>query len=82
MRLRWKDARRPLRFRTFQSDPKDLPGRRWQAEHTGVAAALPEGCTMSDRVEDGQSWASNIAWVAFYSILVLLLMLLWLYVPA
>jgi hypothetical protein len=48
----------------------------------GVAAALPEGCTINDRVEDGQSWASDIAWVAFYSILVLLLMLLWIYVPA
>lgn len=37
---------------------------------------------MSDRVEEGQSWASDVVWVAFYSILALLLMLLWVYVPA
>jgi hypothetical protein len=39
---------------------------------------------MSERaVEERQSsWASDIVWVVFYSILVLLLMLLWIYVPA
>jgi hypothetical protein len=38
---------------------------------------------MSERaVEEGQSWASDIVWVVFYSILVFLLMLLWIYVPA
>ena len=33
-------------------------------------------------VAEDQSWASDVVWVAFYSILVLLLMLLWVYVPA
>ena len=33
-------------------------------------------------IEDRQSRASDIVWVVFYSILVLLLMLLWVYVPA
>jgi hypothetical protein len=28
-------------------------------------------------VEERRSWASDVVWVAFYSILVLLLMLLW-----
>jgi hypothetical protein len=33
-------------------------------------------------VEERRSWASDIVWVVFYSILVLLVMLLWVYVPA
>jgi len=38
---------------------------------------------MSERaVEDRQNRASDIVELAFYSILVLLLMLLWVYVPA
>jgi hypothetical protein len=38
---------------------------------------------MSERaMDERQSRASDIVWVAFYSILVLLLMLLWAYVPA
>ena len=38
---------------------------------------------MSERaVEERQNWASDIVWVMFYSILVLLLILLWAYVPA
>jgi hypothetical protein len=37
---------------------------------------------MSDRVEERQSWASDIVWVVFYSILGPLLVLLWVYVPA
>ena len=38
---------------------------------------------MSERaVEERRSWSSDIVWVVFYSILVLLLMLLWVYVPA
>jgi hypothetical protein len=37
---------------------------------------------MSERVEERQSRASDIVEMAFYSILVLLLMLLWVYLPA
>ena len=37
---------------------------------------------MSERVEQRQSRASDIMWVVFYSTLVLLVMLLWVYVPA
>jgi hypothetical protein len=38
---------------------------------------------MSERtVEDGPSWTSDVLWVVFYSVLVLLLMLVWMYVPA
>jgi hypothetical protein len=33
-------------------------------------------------VEDGRSRTSDVLWVVFYSVLVLLLMLLWMYVPA
>ena len=38
---------------------------------------------MSERaVEERRSWASDVMWVVVYSILVLLVMLLWVYVPA
>ena len=37
---------------------------------------------MSERVEERQSWASDIVWIVFYSFLGTLLMLLWVYVPA
>jgi hypothetical protein len=38
---------------------------------------------MSERaVEERQNWVPDIVWVVFYSTLVLLLMLLWVYVPA
>ena len=37
---------------------------------------------MSERAEGRQSRSSDIMWVVFYSTLVLLIMLLWLYVPA
>jgi len=33
-------------------------------------------------VEERRRWASDIVWVVAYSILVLLVMLLWIYVPA
>ena len=33
-------------------------------------------------VEERRGWASDIQWVVLYSILVLLVMLLWIYVPA
>jgi hypothetical protein len=37
---------------------------------------------MSERVEERPSWASDIGGMVFYSTLVLLVMLLWVYVPA
>jgi hypothetical protein len=38
---------------------------------------------MSERaVGEGRSWTSDVVWVAFYSILVLLFMLMWVDVPA
>jgi len=33
-------------------------------------------------VEERRGWGSDIVWVVVYSILVLLVMLLWVYVPA
>jgi hypothetical protein len=33
-------------------------------------------------VEEKRGWAPDIAWVVLYSILVLLVMVLWAYVPA
>ena len=33
-------------------------------------------------VEERRGWSSDIVWVVLYSILVLLAMLLWVYVPA
>jgi len=33
-------------------------------------------------IEERRDWASDIVWVVVYSILVLLVMLLWVYVPA
>ena len=33
-------------------------------------------------VEERRGWSSDIVWVVLYSILVLLVMLLWIYVPA
>ena len=39
--------------------------------------------TMSEQaVEERRGWASDVMWVVVYSILVLLVMLLWVYVPA
>jgi hypothetical protein len=37
---------------------------------------------MSERVDERQSWASDIVWMVICSILGPLLMLLWVYVPA
>jgi hypothetical protein len=39
--------------------------------------------TMSEQaVEERRGWASDIVWVVLYSILILLVMLLWVHVPA
>jgi hypothetical protein len=37
---------------------------------------------MSEPAVEMRSWASDIVWVVFYSILVFVVMLLWAYVPA
>jgi hypothetical protein len=56
----------------------------YHRNYTGsVARPTQRGPTMSERtVEDGRSWTSDVLGVVFYSVLVLLLMLLWTYVPA
>ena len=42
-----------------------------------------EKSAMSEQaIEERWGWASDIVWVVVYSILVLLVMLLWVYVPA
>jgi cytoskeletal protein RodZ len=43
----------------------------------------PREWTMSEQaVEERRGWASDIVWVVLYSILILLVMLLWVDVPA
>jgi uncharacterized integral membrane protein len=43
----------------------------------------PKEWTMSEQaVEERRGWASDIVWVVLYSILILLIMLLWVDVPA
>jgi hypothetical protein len=55
----------------------------WHGLVTGAARPYRGGPTVSERaVEEGRSWTSDVVWVAFYSILVLLLMLMWVNVPA
>ena len=51
----------------------------WLCEGGGPIALLRQGeATMSEHaVEERRGWASDIMWVALYSILVLLAMLLW-----
>jgi hypothetical protein len=67
-------------LRTFQIGPKDL----WQAECAGPRAApILEARIMSEPAGgERQSRASDVVWVVFYSILVLLFMLLWTSAPA
>jgi hypothetical protein len=82
-------AHRPLR--TFQIDPKDLPICPVAGCLRGPRRCVASACcgpdveaqTMSEPAgEERQSWASDIVWVVFYSILVLLFMLLWTSGPA
>src|SRR5215813_13431620 len=64
----------------FRFVPKTCPYVWWQADCArGAIALLRQGeFTMSEQaVEDRRGWASDIMWVALYSILVLLAMLLW-----
>src|SRR5215813_4189325 len=67
----------------FRSAPRTCPSIRWQAEW-GTHALRPQGGpAMSEQaVEERRRRASDIVWVVAYSILVLLVMLLWIYVPA
>ena len=45
--------------------------------------AIPRRTTMNEQdVEERRDWASDFVWVILYSILVLLVMLLWVSVPA
>jgi hypothetical protein len=73
----------------FRFVPRTCPSVRWQAKRAGSHAcylssfATPKDITMSEQaVEERRGWASDIVWVVLYSILVLLVMLLWVSVPA
>ena len=62
----------------FRFTPRTCPSVRWQAE-----LGPKEKSAMSEQaIEERWGWASDIVWVVVYSILVLLVMLLWVYVPA
>jgi hypothetical protein len=55
----------------------------WHVLVIGAARPYRGGPTMSEQsVEEGRSWTSDVVWVALYSIVVLLLMLMWVNVPA
>jgi hypothetical protein len=66
----------------FRATPRTCPAVGGRLSIRESLRPCRRDAPMNDRVEDGRSWASDIAWVAFYSILILLLMLLWVYVPA
>ena len=73
------------RFRTIQVCPKDFPAMPRQS--SGAApATFVGGLTMSEVVDEGQSWASDIigvlSGVGLYSVLIFLVTFLCLYVPA
>ena len=66
---------RPLQFRRFRSVHRTrrlLCGRLSERRDS----------TMSEPAVERRTWASDIVWVVFYSILVFVVMLLWAYVPA
>ena len=69
------------RFRRIQVCPKDLSIRLVAGslcEGGGPIALLQGEFTMSEQaVGERRGWASDIMWVALYSILVLLAMFLW-----
>jgi hypothetical protein len=74
-------------FRTIQVCSKDLRAVLWQAERVPCVLCQiigdPREWTMSEQaVEERRGWASDIVWVVLYSILILLVMLLWVDVPA
>ena len=71
-------------IKNFSDRPQGLANPFGGRLRVREAAALTrEGHTMSEQaVEERQTGAWDIVWVVLYSILVLLLMLAWVYVPA
>src|SRR6516162_10604654 len=63
----------------FRFVPRTCPSVWWQCEGGVPIALLRQGeFTMSEQaVGESRGWASDIMWVALYSILVLLAMFLW-----
>jgi hypothetical protein len=48
-----------------------------------VLHSTPRESTMSEQAtEESRDWASDIGWVVLYSMVVLLIMVLWVHVPA
>jgi hypothetical protein len=75
----------PIRFRTFQVCPKDLPAVRWHSDRAEIGASVYDRrrSTMNEQaVQERWGRSLNIAEVAVYSVLVLLVTLLSVYVPA
>jgi hypothetical protein len=79
----------PHQFRTIKVCAKDLPTALRHVQRAGIHACYlssnlrPQGDPLSEQVvEERRGWASDIVWVVLYSMLVLLVMLLWVYVPA
>jgi hypothetical protein len=73
--------RDPPDFRTIQAPSKDLGKPLSYLKRTGVRGAKEQA--MSDRLaERSHNAVSDIVELAFYSISVLLVFLLWVYVPA
>jgi hypothetical protein len=82
-----KGNRQPAQHAEAVCEPDHTPphviGTTLHVLVIGAARPYRGGPTMSERaVEEGRSWTSDVVWVAFYSILVLLLMLMWVNVPA
>jgi hypothetical protein len=60
---------------------KDLPIR--SVAGPSVRESSPRRPTMSEQAAEGrQGWASDIVWVVVYSIVILVVMVLWVHVPA
>src|SRR5262249_59999106 len=70
----------PLAFRTIQVCPKDFPTALRQVDCAAIHACRLRPMNEQILAERRRS-ASDIVGVVFYSIVVLLVMLLWVYVP-
>src|SRR5215467_10475156 len=71
---------RRIDLEEFRFVPRTCPSVWWQADCARAGAhciATPGRIHHEQAVEDRRGWASDIMWVALYSILVLLAMLLW-----
>ena len=56
---------------------------RVSADGGGPPASFEEGHTMSERaIQENRSWTSDLVAVALYSVVVVLLLLSWVYIPA